>query len=170
MMALHVALDTVTLNHLLRFPRQRKRQAVIGTVLDEFIRSEALCIGVDPDSAIIDEWRRTNNPEYVEILVVRWFESGGLFRVERVGRYSAVVSKKLRRLGFSDTVDKLLVRVALVLKDRIVVSIDSDFWNPRRPREKKWLGDNNAPVAQLLRNELGISVHTLKLLLERLKK
>ena len=163
-----VALDSVEVQHLLLTPRAGGKSPAISTALDQYIDRKALRVRVDPDCAIIDEWRETCGREYVEVLVVRWSDAGGLLPVKKVGRYSASVGKKLRLLGFDDTIDKLLVRVAMVLNDKAVVSRDSDFWNPQKPTGKRWVGDRNAPVAKVLRDHLGITVYTLKMLLTQL--
>ena len=56
------------------------------------------------------------------------------------------VSRALPRLGFKDTVDKLVLRTAHNTDDKRVVSNDPDFWDPQ---DKKQFGDPGAPVAKL---------------------
>ena len=167
---MQVVLDSVAVNHLLRRPAAGRKAASFSTSIDEYIDNGRLTVHVDKDGGIIDEWKDTCGREYIEALMIRWYDAKGLFSVRKPARIPPSTVKKLRQLGFNDTIDKLLLRVALSIVDRIVVSNDSDFWNPAKPDDKRWLGDSNAPVAKLLREEIKVVVYTLKMLMTALPK
>ena len=128
------------------------------TLLERCVVSAGLTIAVDPDEGIIHEWERTVGRDIVRRFVIKWYEDGVLFSVAALGKVPSPVSKALRILHFDDTIDKLLVRVALATQDRTVVSEDSDFWDPAITSRPGRIGDASAPVAALLRAELGITV------------
>lgn len=168
---MQVVLDTVVVNHLLRRPAAGRKAASFSTSIDEYIDNGRLTVHVDKDGGIIDEWKDTCGREYIEALMIRWYDAKGLFSVHKPGRIPPATVNKLRQLGFDDTIDKLLLRVALSevkgITDKIVVSNDSDFWNPANPND---VGERNAPVAKLLRDEIEVIVYTLKLLMTALRK
>jgi hypothetical protein len=111
--------------------------------------------------AIIDEWERTVGQEYVQAFVTKLESMGVLFSVPALGRIPPAVSRKLVQLGFLDTIDKVLLRVAMVLADKIVVSGDADFWDPGKKDIRRLSRNPHAPVAALCRNALGVTALTL---------
>lgn len=164
-------LDSVVINHLLRRPRRERRRrgsARTATVLDEHLRAKNLILYVDPQFALVDEWKRTSGQEAVQQLVIRWVDLDALLTVEALRTVGPTVTRRLRQLGFRDTVDKLILRIALALDDRNVVSNDGDFWDPLKPGRACPIGKHSAPVAALLASQLVITVHTLRQLLNRI--
>lgn len=134
-------LDSCVLVHLLRGCVPGRYDDVTRAVL-----SRHLLVGLDRDLALLQEWRTTAGAEAVQALFIRWSDAGGV-RVVDGARIPSSVSKQLRTSGFEDTVDKLIVRIALAIKDKWVVTEDSDFWDPR---DKRALGNAAAPVAKVL--------------------
>ena len=165
---MEVTLDSTTVVSLLRTPRKARKPREYATRLDTYVKHGSLRVGVDPDHAIFDEWKRTAGDEYVEQVVIKWNDLGGIVTVPKLGRWNPHVGKKLRALGFTGTIDKLLVKVALVLRDKVVVSDDSDFWDPSKPHDRRIRGNQNAPVAKLLTDELNVNVYTLRMLVRTL--
>jgi hypothetical protein len=162
------AIDTVVISHLLRPPRTTQGRQRSGTALDEYLRRGDLRIGLDRQGGVIDEWKQTCGGEYVQILVTAWNDFGALVIVDRLGTIPRPVSKKLRQRGFNDAIDKLLLKVALAIKDHVVASEDSDFWDPQFP-PRDCIGDHNAYVAHLLHEQCEVQVLTLSQLLAKLK-
>jgi hypothetical protein len=68
-----------------------------------------------------------------------------------------------------DAIDKLIVKIALATEDRIIVSGESDFWDPKKPNNRQIPGQANAPVARFFREQLEITVLTLKMLLAKMR-
>lgn len=167
---MEVALDSTAVVSLLRTPRRERRAGKYATALDTYVERGSLHVGVDPNHAIIDEWKRTAGNEYVEQVVIKWNDLGGIVTVPKLGCLDSHVGRKLRALGFNGTIDKLLVKVALVLNGKVVVSDDSDFWDPSYPECKQSVGDCNARVATLLRERLHVGVYTLHMLMTALSK
>ena len=157
-----VALDSVAVSRLLRCPRARRKTA--GTALDEHIRVRRLRIRVDPSWGITDQWEVTCGREYVQQLIIKWAESGGILPVKRLGKVPHQTGNTLRQLGLTDTIDKLLVSVALAIEGRALVSDDSDLWGPKCANPRATVGNQNAPVAKLLRRELAVTVLSLRML------
>lgn len=154
-------IDSVAVNHLLRTPKRKKRRIVPHLIpLAEFMRADTLTFMVDPDRGIIDEWSNTASPEAVAQLVIQWEALGGLRVVRKLGKLDAADSKKLRLMGFDDTIDKLILKVALATDDKIIVSEDGDFWDPKKPGRAS-VGKNDAPVCKFLHRVMGVDVNTL---------
>lgn len=153
-------IDSVAVNHLLRPPKQ-KRVVTHPIPLGAFMRAKILTFMVDPKRGIIDEWSNTSSPEAVAQLVIQWEALGGLRVVRQLGKLYSADSKKLRRLGFDDTIDKLVLKVALATDDKTIVSEDSDFWDPKNPGRRS-VGKNDAVVCKFLREVMGVDVSTLK--------
>ena len=74
--------------------------------------------------------------------------------------------KKLRQLKFEDGGDRLVLRIAIVTADRTIVTSDPDFWDPAN---KASVGNSNAPVARILKDDEEIRVMTLEALLKSIK-
>ncbi len=163
---MEATLDTVVVCSLLRRPRRGRAAAARGTSLDCFVQARRLLIGVDPGLSIVSEWKQTAGEEPVQAMLTKWDEYGGFFRVQKLGRIPPHVAKQLRILGFVDAIDKLLIRTALALADKIVVSTESDFWHPSRPNDKALRGNSNAPVARCCRQRLDVTVLTLRQLID----
>jgi len=115
--------------------------------------------GSDREGGIVGEWQRTAKPDVVRQLIIHWQQFMGWKLVDPAASLPAEVARALARLGFRDTVDKLILRTALNTKDKRVVTNDPDFWDPK---DTKNFGKANAPVAKLCRERLGIRVSTLK--------
>jgi len=91
--------------------------------------------------------------------MILWTDLGGLHYLRSQPSLPPQLRRRLTQLGFSDTIDRLIVAIALCTTDRHIVSEDSDFWDPRDPGRK---GDPRAPVATLLDRDATISVRTLQ--------
>lgn len=166
---MEVVIDTESINRLLRsFKPSRKRRDkraldnLLQTSLDGPIQKKQVVVIVDLAGGLIDEWKRTCGSEYIQVLITRWEPLGGIRAINPVSKIERAVSRQLRQLGFSGTIDRLILRIALSTSDRTVVSEDPDFWDPANPRSR---GDRNAPVASLCCTQLGIKVLLLATLL-----
>jgi hypothetical protein len=157
---MEIILDTVSLQHLLRpasrRPGARQARLRLETSLDPILRTGALVLVMDSDGGLLGEWLTTCGREYVQVLITRW--STYISLVERPPNLSRNLSRKLRQLGFSDTIDKLILRLAVQTNDHYIVSDDSDFWDPLHVSAK---GKVNAPVAKYIRDEFGVTVMLL---------
>jgi hypothetical protein len=117
----------------------------------------------------MSEWERTCGPA-VKAFVIYCEQYGGIRLIENVGSPGSAASRQLRRLGFGDdAIDKLIVKIALATEDRIIVSGESDFWDPKKPNNRQIPGQANAPVARFFREQLEITVLTLKMLLAKMR-
>ncbi len=166
---MEVAIDTVVISHLLRSPRRAQGRQRAETSLDEHLRNGGLQIGIDRQRAIIHEWERTCGEEYVRNLAIMWESFGAFVIADPLGTIPPAVSRRLRQRGFRDTIDKLLLKIAIAINDRVVVSEDGDFWDPQQHPPRGCIGDRNACVAQLLREECDVLVLTLRQLLAALR-
>lgn len=153
----------------------RQRQAVIDTnvmvsisraptlppndQLTAAIERRRLLVCVDADRGIVSEWEQTAKREVVRQLIIHWQQYKGFQAVALTRTLPQTVTRAMPRLGFKDTVDKLVVRTAYNTDDKNIVTNDPDFWDPR-DRDK--LGRADAPVAKLCREQLGVTISTLK--------
>jgi hypothetical protein len=160
------------MQHLTRppkLPRKPKR----GTPapknrLDEPLRLQKITLALDASLGLVSEWEKTCGPD-IKVLVARWGEQGGIILVKNLHNPEQAINRRLQRLGFGrDTIDKLILRIALGTKDRTIVSDDSDFWDPTKPNDNRVKGDPKAPVALLCKQELGITILLLKMFIDRL--
>jgi len=162
-----IVLDSVSLNHLLRGSRKVRERFSdsVGTPIDQAINEGCLKLALDSAKGLISEWGTTCGAEIVHVLITKWESQRGLFIIEPLGKLSSAQRKHLSAYGFNDTCDKLILRIAIATEDRIVVSDDSDFWDPNKIAN---YGNKNAPVARLIREELDITLLNLKALMEQL--
>lgn len=170
---MQVVIDSVSMLSLLRpskLTKKSKRSAQsYESPLDKYMRLEKIKLAIDSSRGLISEWARTcGSPELIQVLVTRWEELRGIFLIENPPRPKQAISKRLRILGFGlkSPIDTLVLRLALGTNDRIVVSEDSDFWHPYDIRMK---GKPNAPVARLCKEELGVTILLLGMLMRELK-
>lgn len=164
--------DTVTLNHLLRKPKipnpkNRTYKAIDSVItLGNAMQQGKLQLALDEGRGLLSEWEETCGEETVRALIIRWTDLNG---IKFVKPHNAIqprsVARKLTQLGFRDTVDKLVVRIALSLINRRVVSNDSDFWDPS---QKVPVGNVSGPVVSLMKHQLGIRVMLLVTLIRSL--
>lgn len=151
-------IDSVSINRLLKPPPKGKP----ATPLDPALRSKRLCVIIDPDRAIVHEWAKTSSDELVKLLVAHWEQWGAIRSVGRLGKVHTSVAKSLRQLGFgTDTIDKLLLRVALGTLDKVITSDDGDFWHPQVPATK-CVGVAKSPVCKICHVHLGITILSLR--------
>ena len=166
---MHVVMDTVCMLHVLRCPRvsrcRRRSPDAIVTVLHQPLRTGKARLVVDVAGGLIDEWCDTCGREVIQVLVTKWEGFGAVDPVVP-GKVPSHIAKNLRGLGFQDTIDKLILRIALATGDRTVVSDDSDFWDPAQPSKR---GQTDAPVARLCRDKLQITVMLLKTFLRHVR-
>jgi hypothetical protein len=122
---------------------------------------------VDKGGGLIHEYEETCGEEIVGMLISKWESCNGIAVVNKAPKIPSRVKRKLYKLKFEDTIDKLVLALSLKARSRIVVSDDSDFWDPRNEDQK---GDEQACIAQLCRAELGVTVMLLGGLLTRLQR
>ena len=168
---MEAVLDSVSLQHILRslttsrIRHKNNHYENIETALDRPLRERKLTLAVDKDGALIDEWSRTCGVDNIQVLIAHWESFAGLLPIDPVSKISLSISRQLRQLGFIDGIDRLILRISLKTEDRIVVSEDSDFWDPAHPRKR---GDPNACVAKLCSESLSITVLLLGMLFAKL--
>src|SRR5206468_1935956 len=104
------AIDTVVFHHACRGTANTHQN-----VLDRHVVSKKLRVALDPDLAIADEWKKTAGTEIVNVLITKWADCKGIRIVPALGRVPPAITKALRQAGFCDVIDKLLVRVAIVI-------------------------------------------------------
>ena len=165
---MEAALDSVVVNHLLR-KRRGSRSPGTSTRLDAFMRNKLLRVGIDRDQAVVTEWETVAGPEAVRQLMIHWNDLGGVRVVIPIRSLPRIVAQRLRQLGFQDTIDKLLLRIAVQLADRVVVSQDSDFWDPSLQGRRCPVGESRAPVPTLCRMELNVTILSLPQLIRHLQ-
>ena len=102
--------------------------------------------------------RRTCGAEIIGVLAAKWEACDGITVVRDVPRLPNAVARALRQLGFNDTIDKLVLRLSTSTRNRIAVSDDGDFWDPRDAAER---GKKSACVARLCREQLDVTVMLL---------
>jgi len=168
-----VVIDSVTLKHVVRQPRvtskSKRSSPTHENPLHEPIRLRKIKLALDAARGLISEWEKTCGPD-IKVLVAYWGEHDGILLIQNPPSPGAVISKRLKILGFgNDTIDKLVLRIALGTVDRIIVSDDSDFWDPKRPNDRKLIGNPNAPVSRLCREELKVTILLFQMLLSKLK-
>jgi hypothetical protein len=166
-----VVLDSESVNSICRKPRKTKKQSGREDDLTTRVRLKLVRVVVDHESAILDEWLQGSNHEVVKALVVAWKDHGG-FRL--VSRESFARSKKAAKpvlkkakISYSypnQPMDNRLVATAMSTTDGVLVSSDSDFYDPS---DATSLGNQAAPVATLLRT-IGVTVITLRQLLDEI--
>lgn len=138
----------------------------LTTSIDAFLRERILQLRVDADGALIDEWARSCGLTIIQPLVSQWNDWGAVVVTRPVTKLPTPVRGKLRKLGFTQTIDKLVLRIALASTDKRVVSEDSDFWDPA---DVKSPGNHRAVVATICRDCLGITVLILSMLIAELE-
>jgi hypothetical protein len=166
---MEVVLDTSALQQLLLKPCKAKGATYsIETSIDGFIKSRQLVLAVDASGGLIDEWRQTCGREPVQVLVALWESNGGLHAVatKDIAKLAPHIAKELRQYGFDDTIDKLVLKIALALKDKTIVADDGDFWDPRNRHAR---GRSTAVVARLCRQRLCVTILLLSGLMRALR-
>lgn len=110
-------------------------------------------LAVDDNLSLVDEWCQTCGKDIVASLLGQWEPFGGILRVSPSSiPYQA--RRKLNQLAFTDTIDKLIIRIALSTVDRTIVSDDCDFWDPDPTKR----GSDKGCIALLLRKDLNVRV------------
>jgi hypothetical protein len=125
----------------------------LRTSLDSHLEERVCSVGLDTMGGLQREWEVTCSEEAVRALIIRW--DTAVFLVKPVSTLEQPVSKKLQEYGFRKTIDKLVLRIASAITDKIVVTEDGEFWDPA---DNKKEGDRNAKVARLCRDHLQIEV------------
>ena len=163
---MQVVVDSDSMNHVVRSPK--KSGPRFATCLDKPIKDGRLTIALDAARGLQSEWEKSCGPDRIKSLVIKWQDLNGIDWIGNVRPLGGTVVKHLKSLGFKDQpIDKLVLKLARETNDHIVVSNDSDFWDPR---DTKSPGNGNAPVARFCKRSLGIEIILLKSLLGRLRE
>lgn len=162
---MEIVLDSVSLQHLLRNLEPREGSGGYETALDRPMRNGGLILVLDNVGGLEGEWVKTCGKEIVGVVLSKWEELKGVSFIPAPPAIHPHITKQLRILGFTDTIDKLILRLATTTADHVVVSDDNDFWDPKSTTER---GNRNAPVTKLCREQLGITITLLRPLLREL--
>lgn len=165
-------IDSVTMNVAVRPPRRagksRGAKALVNP-LERPVQLRNLRLALDASKGLVSEWERTCGPA-IRTFIVYCEQYDGIRLIQNPVSPGSAASKKLKLLGFGDnTVDKLILRISLATKDRIIVSGESDFWDPKKPNDRSIPGTRNAPVARFCREELGVTILLLRMLIARVR-
>src|SRR6266699_620210 len=112
---MEAVLDSVSLNHFLRRPKKARKSNRLETPLDPYLRQRVLLLGLDAEKGLASEWVRTCGEEVVRQVLNQWEAFGAIILVNALARYNTQVSRRLRQVGVRDTIDKLILRIALSL-------------------------------------------------------
>ncbi|MDQ3819083.1 MAG: hypothetical protein M3362_15595 [Acidobacteriota bacterium] len=170
---MQTVIDSVSMLHLTRPPKRPGKSRGGATAprnrLDEPLKLQKITLALDASLGLVSEWEKTCGPD-IKVLVAHWGEQGGILLIQNPRNPQQAIRRRLQILGFGqDTVDKLILRIALGTRDRVIVSDDSDFWDPKKRNDNRVKGDPNAPVARLCREELGVTILLLGMLIDRLE-
>ncbi len=163
---MEVVIDTVSIHHLLcslKLSKTSREKEYYETSLDRPLKEGKCTLVVDGAGSLIDEWCQTCGPEHIQDLITHWesFAVSALVYKNPVSKLPSLISRQLRFMG---SIDRLILRIAMATSDRIVVSEDSDFWDPACPGKR---GDPNACIAKLCHERLRITILLLEMLLEK---
>lgn len=169
---IEAVIDSVQMNSALRPPKPSRKSARSTkdaiTPLDRPIKLRKLRLALDASQGLQSEWVRTCGLPAIQDFVVYCEQYDGIHFIQNPVNPSSDNSRRLRILGFgNDTVDKLILRIALATQDRIIVSGESDFWDPKKPTDRNIRGCPNAPVARFLKDQLGVTVLLLGALIAK---
>jgi hypothetical protein len=156
---MEAVIDTNIVHHTLRRPKTGAPRDP-SLLVQCAVKHGLVCVA-DRDRALLDEWRRTAGDEPVKQLVIQLTDRRALRLLPTLGRVPNGTLNELRALYFDDTIDKLILRIAVSTTERAVISEDSDFWDPSDTSRPGKIGDERAPVARLLKEHLGITVMPL---------
>lgn len=163
---MQVVVDTVSMNHVVRLPKRSGSH--FANILDQPIKGGRLKIALDAARGLQSEWEDSCGTELIKTLVIKWADLNGIVWIRELRPLGGTIVKQLKKLGFKDQpIDKLVLKLARETNDHIIVSNDSDFWDPRDTNSP---GNKNAPVAQFCKRSLGIEIILLKSLLWKLRK
>jgi hypothetical protein len=127
-----VVIDTVVFARAIdESARAARRGARARNFIADRARSGTLRVILDSSHGIRSEYEVTRPPEAVRALVTLLGELGAL-ALRAPTTLKDPLRTQLRDAGFSDTVDKLVVRTAAAGEpgNRMLCSDDSDFWDP----------------------------------------
>jgi hypothetical protein len=170
--ALEAVIDSVTMNVAVRphkpSLKSKRVKKDAGNPLEKPISRRRLKLALDANNGLQSEWIRSCGPSAIKALVVHCEQYDGIRLIKSPLSPGPAASKKLRLLGFgNDATDKLILKIALATDDRIIVSGESDFWDPKKPNDRTIPGQPNAPVARFCREQLGVTILLLKMLIAR---
>ena len=157
---MEAVLDTVSLQHMLRNTKLNKVKSEfqIKTCLDSFLKTKMLVLAFDDQKGLVSEWGKTCGFETISVIITKWEEIDAIIFFDKLPKINVSIRKKLRHMGFIDTIDKLILRISLATNDKIVISDDNHFWDPSSTSGK---GNQNAPVTKLCKEELEIKITLL---------
>ena len=166
-------IDSVTMNSAFTPPKPSRRAGrgpnSPRNPLEEPIRLRKLKLALDVSKGLQSEWERTCGQQAIRAFVIYCEQYDGIHPIQDPVSPGSAAFKQLRFLGFgSDTVDKLILKIALATTDRLIVSDESDFWDPKKPNDRHIRGQKNAPVARYCRENLQVTVWLLRMLIAKL--
>ena len=166
----HCTIDSVSMQHLCRpvvIKKTTKKKVVEHFGIDLItlaLSGKHLRMYIDAKFSLRDEWIKTCSRDIIEPILSRWIESGGVVQQDcATHTIPAPLRNQLRKFKFEDTVDRLIVRLALVSVNQAalpfhIATNDSDFWDPL---DSSKAGSPTAPIAAALRS-YGVNSTQLK--------
>jgi hypothetical protein len=168
---IEAVIDSVTMNVAVRPPKPSRKSArsqkEVINPLEKPIKLRKLTLALDASKGLVSEWERTCGPA-IKAFVVYCEQYGGIHLIQNPVSPGSAATKQLKFLGFgANTIDKLILKIALATEDRIIVSGESDFWDPKKPNDHDIPGQPNAPVARFCRERLEVTILLLRMLMAR---
>lgn len=170
---IEAVIDSVTMNSAVTPPKPSRKSSRPtkdpGNPLEDPIKRRKLKLALDASKGLQSEWEKTCGQPAIRAFVIHCEQYDGIHLIQHPVSPGSAAYKQLRFLGFgADTVDKLILRIALATNDRVIVSDESDFWDPKKPNDRQIRGQKNAPVARYCRENLGVTILLLRMLIARL--
>jgi hypothetical protein len=160
---MYIVLDSCSFNAIATKPKQkgsRKKQPPrFETNLDAGLRSQKVVLVLDDEEGLLNEWSTTSGPEFTKVIVSIWSGWKAVHFVKLSKPLPSNQRRHFREKGwFRDIGDRLVLRIALNSPEKNVVSEDTHFWDPGKPKNR---GKQSAPVAKYLREELDVAVYRI---------
>jgi len=162
-------LDSTVMCHILRKPKKSRKTGYLETCLDAPLKKHSIILVLDYGKGLQSEWEKTCNPDLIQSVLTKWIELGIEVKTVSPNTLPEPMRRKLRSIGFTDTVDNLILRLANSLGDCVIASIDPDFWDPREDKGGSIVGNENSPIAKLCREELNALVLSLVQFMQKYK-
>lgn len=150
-------IDSVSMQKLCRAPALKVKDTPLSSpilglqLIGQALREKRLVLYLDKSMGLRDEWTKTCNIDLIRTIFVKWMDLKGIRLCDPVAvRIPAALSKTLLNANFTDTGDKLLVRIGLAaiaeqgIDSFVIATTDGDFWDPAKSSET---GNKKAIVA-----------------------
>ena len=137
--------------------------AFLSKLKREIVDRNTVGIAIDENGLLEAVWARTYSREYIHELINLLEPIGAIDYITKIVSIPSDSKKKMRiKYGGPTGEDLKILEICYSSCDKILLTYDHHFWDPKASQPQKVIGDTSAKLAKYLHAKLGIKVSIVR--------